>query len=76
MSGKHKNFIFLSYLDLIVQDLKGLEGITDKHEKELKAKSILLYWIGIIYDDGRVELEQLKVALDAARQMIEKLKTN
>ena len=77
---KHK--IISENLDRITDDFLVLFEEThglklSKKEKALfqnKSKSILYYWVGIIYDDATLQVKNLEIALEASKSITKKLR--
>lgn len=70
----HKNAAILEHIDQVVKDLLHTLKIIDERERETHVKSVLFYWLGVLFDDGANDSANLLVALDAARDMMSKLR--
>lgn len=77
---KHK--IISENLDRITDDFlilfEEMHGFKlSKTEKALfqnKSKSILYYWVGIIYDDATLQVKNLEIALETSKSITKKLR--
>ena len=69
-----KNSAIMGHLDNIMSDLEDALQIADENERETQLKSVLYYWLGVVFDDGAVDVKNFKTALDASRALIYKLK--
>lgn len=70
----HKNAAILEHIDQVVKDLLHTLKITDDRERETHVKSVLFYWLGVLFDDGAIDSANLLVALDASRDIASKLR--
>ena len=70
----HKNAAILEHIEQVVKDVEHTLRITDEHERETHLKSVLFYWLSIIFDDGANDSANLEIALEASRDMISKLR--
>ncbi len=69
-----KNSAIMDHLDNVMSDLENALQIADEEERETQLKSVLYYWLGVVFDDGAVDVKNLITALEASRAMIYKLK--
>ena len=69
-----KTASILEHIDQVVADIEKLSAEPDSAEKTTKLKSILFYWLGIVFEDGAADTENLKFTLNASKELIERLK--
>lgn len=71
-----KNASILAHIEQVVQDIELAQDIEDKDERRAKLKGVLFYWLGIVFDDAQMDAKDLKTALDASMEIIERLKSD
>lgn len=69
-----RNASLLTHVENVVEDVREVLKNTDPKEREIQLKSVLFYWLGIVFDDGAAESAELKIALDTTKQMVARLK--
>ncbi len=73
MDEVHKNKVVLEYLEAVTEAVIKAQEL-DADERVTNLRGVLYYWMGIIFDEGRVNASNLEVANDALRQMVARLK--
>lgn len=72
-----KNAAVLEHIEHVVTDIENiLDSQPNTPERRIRLKGILFYWLGILFDDGAVDTANLKIALDASRQLTARLKAS
>ena len=71
---QRKNTAVLEHIEQVIHDIEQAQAIADESERKAKLKGVLFYWLGIVFDEGQLDSKDLKTALDASMEIIERLK--
>lgn len=74
MDQLKKAQVLLSHLDEIVAAVDQALIIEDSAQRRAYLKSVLFYWMGVIYDDAAANEANLQIALSASQEMVNRLK--
>lgn len=74
MDQLKKTKVILDHLDEIMVAIEQTFLIEDVQQRRSMLKSILFYWLGIIYDDAFADRANLEIALATSQRMVEILR--
>jgi len=74
MDEVRKNKVVLQYIDAITDAVNSAQDEQDISLRTISLKGILYYWMGIMFDEGRVSAANLEVANDALEGINKRLK--
>lgn len=74
MNQVKKTKAVLDNLDQVLLAVEQVHAIEDPQQRKDLLRSILYYWLGVVYDEAFADRANIEIALDTSQKIVDMLK--